>query len=86
MRLINAISLKNKAFFIHTGGGVEAVVRYKDIINTPTENVAPVRRGRWVNIQNGNGCCSECHRLDAIDPIATHCRYCGARMDGDTNG
>ena len=35
----------------------------------------------WVNVQNGKGCCSNCHRLDSIDNLATHCRYCGAKID-----
>lgn len=59
------------------------VVAVADIENVPAADVVEVRRGRWVSVQNGKGCCSECHRLDAIDPIATHCRYCGARMDGE---
>ena len=28
----------------------------------------------------GTGVCSVCHRQDHIDPLATHCRYCGARI------
>jgi hypothetical protein len=35
---------------------------------------------RWEAVQNGSGCCSNCHRLDSIDNLATHCRYCGAKM------
>lgn len=59
-----------------------------DIEEMPTIDAVPVVHGRWVNVQNGKGCCSECNRLDAIDPIATHCRYCGAdmreRKDGES--
>ena len=44
-----------------------------------------VVHGRWENVQNGKGCCSNCHRLDSIDSLATHCRYCGAKMGGDWN-
>jgi hypothetical protein len=41
-----------------------------------------VVHARWESVQNGKGCCSNCHRLDSIDSLATHCRYCGAKMDG----
>lgn len=38
--------------------------------------------GRWIlKDQNGNGVCSHCNRQDAIDPLATHCRYCGCKME-----
>lgn len=40
-----------------------------------------VVHARWESVQNGKGCCSNCHRLDNIDSLATHCRYCGAEMD-----
>lgn len=43
----------------------------------------PVAHAKWVLVQNGKGCCSNCNRLDYIDNLATHCRYCGAIMDGD---
>ena len=33
----------------------------------------------WILKDNkGNGTCSHCNRQDSIDPLATHCRYCGA--------
>lgn len=50
-----------------------------------TVDAVEVVHGRWENVQNGKGCCSNCHRLDSIDSLATHCRYCGAKMDGDGN-
>ena len=28
----------------------------------------------------GKGVCSNCHRLDNIDPLARYCRYCGAKL------
>lgn len=34
----------------------------------------------WTLVHNGKGVCSNCHRLDGIDPLATHCRYCGMRI------
>jgi hypothetical protein len=42
-----------------------------------------VVHAKWENVQNGKGCCSNCHRLDNIDNLATHCRYCGAVIQGD---
>lgn len=32
-------------------------------------------------VQNHKGVCSECHRLDEIDPLAHFCRYCGAKIE-----
>ena len=52
----------------------------------PTVDAVEVVHGRWLNIQNGKGICSNCHRLDSVDNLATHCRYCGAKVDGDRNG
>lgn len=48
----------------------------------PAADVAPVEHGRWLQIMNGVGVCSNCYKLDEVDPIATNCRFCGARMDG----
>lgn len=50
--------------------------------NLPTVDAVEVVHARWENVQNGKGCCSNCNRLDGIDNLATHCRYCGAKMDG----
>lgn len=36
----------------------------------------------WVAVENGHGVCSNCNRQDSIDNMATHCRYCGAKMKG----
>lgn len=34
---------------------------------------------RWIlKDGRGHGVCSKCHHQDGIDPLATHCRYCGA--------
>lgn len=56
---------------------------YKHCIEAvPVADVAPVRHGRWILVdKNGTGVCSECHRQDYIDPLATYCRYCGALMN-----
>lgn len=37
---------------------------------------------KWHLVCNGFGVCKNCNRMDAIDPISTHCRYCGAKMKG----
>ena len=37
-------------------------------------------RGKWLIVSNGSGVCSECHKLDKIDPLAKFCRYCGVPM------
>lgn len=50
------------------------------IESIPAAEVKPVVRGKWISIQNGSGICSNCNRLDHIDPLANYCRYCGADM------
>lgn len=49
----------------------------------PKADVAPVVHGRWilVDTEKRTGVCSNCNRQDRIDHLATHCRFCGARMD-----
>ena len=36
----------------------------------------------WIgyNAENKTAICSKCNRLDHVDPLATHCRYCGASI------
>ena len=64
---------------------VEATRDY--IASLSAADVAPVKHGRWILVDNnGTGVCSECNRQDHIDPLATHCRYCGALMDGEEDG
>ena len=53
--------------------------------DAPTVDAVEVVHARWENVQNGKGCCSNCNRLDSIDNLATHCRYCGAKTDGGTD-
>ena len=50
------------------------------IADFPAADVVPVVHGEWIGVRNGKGICSNCNRLDGIDPLATHCRYCGADM------
>ena len=47
----------------------------------PTENAVP--NAEWIIRQGDWGVCSNCHRSDHIDPLATHCRYCGARLKAE---
>ena len=47
---------------------------------TPAADVQPVVRAFWVGEMEGVGICSNCKSFDYIDPLATHCRYCGADM------
>lgn len=53
----------------------------KEIAEFPAADVAPVKHGKWIMKGFHKGVCNQCHRLDYIDPLATHCRYCGAKMD-----
>lgn len=53
------------------------------IRNAPAADVAPVKRGEWIMKSFHKGVCNQCHRLDDIDPLATHCRYCGSKMDSE---
>lgn len=40
------------------------------------------KRGEWILVdkKKGTGVCSNCHRLEHIDPLDSYCRYCGASM------
>ena len=40
------------------------------------------KQAEWIEIdrRSGHGVCSNCNRLDGIDSLATHCRYCGSKM------
>lgn len=55
----------------------------RGIEKQPTIEAEPVRHGKWLMITDSKHCgvCSVCFRQDSIDPLATHCRYCGAKMD-----
>lgn len=79
MRLIDANALKDKIRFSAFGMYYDAY----DVQEMPTIDPESLRpKGRWIlKDQNGNGVCSHCNRQDAIDPLATHCRYCGCKME-----
>ena len=59
---------------------MNGIVAAIDVLYAPAADVAPVVHGEWIGVRNGKGICSNCNRLDSIDPLATHCRYCGADM------
>ena len=84
-------NVMNGVLFIRGRGVGKTVAMVSDALkhmidNAPTVDAVEVVHAKWENVQNGKGCCSNCHRLDGIDPLATYCRYCGAKMDGDGNG
>ena len=95
MRLIEgdgiAVSLKFVADKLSDGS--DWIVGYKEgllaaatvIEEAPTIDPEELRpKGRWVlRDDKGNGVCNHCNRQDKIDPMATHCRYCGAKMEVD---
>ena len=66
--------------------GIEERPVYCPIVEFPSADVQPVRRGHWETIGNrtwwGLYECSECHLVCSID--YTYCPHCGARMDGAT--
>ena len=86
-RLIDANALKNhvQAVSTHWLNDWSTIGVLAAVDKQPTVDAVEVVHARWENVQNGKGCCSNCHRLDSIDSLATHCRYCGAKMGGDWN-
>lgn len=57
-------------------------VSVDDILNEPAADVAPVVHGRWVHHDDGVVTCSECGNAESSESY--YCRYCGAKMDGDS--
>ena len=87
MRLIDADELeKNLSNDLPYKGSVKRV-----LIQAPTVEAEPVRRGKWVCIfepdENDNvQCnCSVCGAgdLHAKNTVVPYCWKCGAKMDGD---
>ena len=66
--------------YYHHSSGVQHTVLREALNRVPTAAVRPVVRAFWVGEMNGVGICSNCKRLDHLDPLATHCRYCGAEI------
>ena len=86
-KYINADKLnKKKQYSFQTQFGCfpksEWFIKAEDFFAAPAEDVAPVVHARWVLRQsNGYAVCNHCCHGDHVDPLATHCRYCGAKMD-----
>lgn len=57
----------------------------QSISDIPAADVAPVRRGHWIE-ENGSQICSECGEEHEWDEYrAAYCDVCGAKMDGGDN-
>lgn len=52
-----------------------------DVLVLPSADVAPVRHGRWLDIDGEVYECSACHGLRSSLKY-DYCPDCGARMDG----
>jgi hypothetical protein len=86
MRLVDADAgaevFEAKAKSAMYDGELRWVIPISELDKLPTIDAVEVVHSRWVLRQsNGYAVCSQCCRGDYIDPIATHCRYCGAKMD-----
>ena len=53
------------------------------VLSIPPADVVKVKHAHWIGVHDGWGCCSNCRRMDKIEELATHCRFCGAKMDGE---
>jgi hypothetical protein len=101
MRPIDADALlPNGVFYVDVGNPMKGLDELLDrIINAPTLDYAPVKRGEWipwieeVEIYNTGGfrepkqvgwLCSECKK-GRCEFQRKHCPDCGARMDGGAN-
>lgn len=83
---LNAVLQNQAEHLTENGDAVLAaclIVCQETVERQPTIEATPVVHGRWENVHDGWGRCSNCHRMDEIHEIATNCRFCGARMDGD---
>ena len=56
----------------------------------PAADVAPVVHGTWKLLDNGDGVCDQCHKLQKhiwdVDNFQRFCGCCGAKMDGGDKG
>jgi hypothetical protein len=61
---------------IHIAAELDQIVE-----GIPVVDAVEVVYAEWVLRQsNGYAVCNNCCRGDYVDPLATHCRYCGALM------
>ena len=82
-------NLKNLETMLNNGK-FDCLMNEKRCIN-PSEDVAPVRHGRWIdaypyidpNPMFMYGICSECGFEQGISKYLNYCPNCGAKMDGE---
>lgn len=78
MRLVDADAAKA----LWSGDHPISFIMRKIFDGLPTVEAVPVIHARWAFRQsNGYAVCSHCCHEDRVDTTATHCRYCGAKMD-----
>lgn len=84
--IANYLDEMSKHFSTKDNYYYDALMDAEDAIDDlPSEDVAPVRHGRWITDEEDDGWvwskCSEC----GYHMLATHryCPNCGARMDGE---
>ena len=59
-----------------------AVGIYNGLYQIPVADVALVRHGRWIELENGDCKCSLCGCYhDAWEAYGYYCQHCGAKMD-----
>ena len=58
-----------------------------DVIDAPAADVAPVVHGRWLCVDTDTEqffLCNRCKKKEFWE--SNYCPWCGARMDGDSDG
>lgn len=85
MRLIDADALTYEILSEYgADGGTEDVnTIYGMIINAPTIDAEPIKRGTWQYYVKGNDAwavCSECGKVSIVG--GNYCPNCGAKMKG----
>ena len=59
------------------------------LLEIPSADVQPVKHARWLGVGkkfSEDWTCSNCMRSKGKDSSTNFCSYCGADMQGDTNG
>ena len=77
---------RNKAYDREKFDALEEIL--DELRAIPAADVAPLRHGRWVLVNKAYDKykCSNCGALDYITIGQKYCIYCGAKMDGETEG
>lgn len=74
-----------------TGDGWDNMGVRNLIMRQKTVDAAPVVHGRWIDHKDEHQC-SECKEITIVDFYVwknmqfDYCPYCGAKMDGESNG